>query len=135
MSPFIENGEKFIALKTLHIQRGDVVLYETGKTPSLNAKRIIGTEGDVVQIKKGMVYINGKQLNEDYLLTVRETCLSAKCSSDGLYEQGAVFEVPKDSYFVLGDNRKFSEDSRHWKDAYLKEKDIVGVIIFVFNGD
>lgn len=86
-------------------KNGDVVVFksdlaqEDGTNKNL-VKRVIGIPGDKVVIKDGNVYVNGKQLQEDYL-------------EEGTYTEGDTdITVPENKIFVLGDNRKISLDSR-----------------------
>ena len=80
-------------------------------------KRIIGIPGDIVEIKNDTVYVNGEQLEEPYL---KESMALG---------QNMVFEVPADSYFVMGDNRNISNDARYWNNTYVKKEQIIGKAI------
>ncbi|WMJ90350.1 signal peptidase I [Anaerocolumna sp. MB42-C2] len=100
-------------------QRGDIVVFPFPDDEKVNyLKRIIGLPGDTVEIKDGKVYINNskKPLKEDYL---KET----PTGSFGPYK------VPEDSYFMMGDNRNISEDSRYWNNPYVKKEKILGKAI------
>ena len=95
-------------------QRGDIVTFyypDDGKTQYL--KRIIGLPGETVEIIDGIVYIDEKPLTEDYL--------KEEMSGDF-----GPFTVPQDSYFMMGDNRNNSWDSRYWKDKYVDRSEIIG---------
>ena len=103
-------GDKLIALRTFYWfedpKRGDIVVFEYPDDPSeLFIKRIIGEPGDKVEIIDGKVYINDSRepLKEDYLKEPME-------GSFGPYT------VPEDCYFMMGDNRNDSLDSRFWND-------------------
>ena len=86
--------------------------------PSGSMENTIMT-GDTVKIEDGKVYVNGELLEEDYL---KETWTVAT----GPY----TFEVPEDSYFVMGDNRNNSYDGRYWTNTYVKKGKILGKAIF-----
>lgn len=79
-------------------------------------KRIIGLPGETVQIQDKKIYINGEELVESYGREVME--------SPGLAEQS--IQLGEDEYFVLGDNRNYSSDSRDPNVGNIKEEDIIG---------
>ncbi len=82
-------------------KRGDiVVLRRNARTPEI-LKRVVGLEGETLLIKGGHVYIDGRRLDEPYAL-------------GGTYPDFGPHAIEKDTYFVLGDNRKVSKDSRHF---------------------
>jgi len=82
-------------------------------------KRIIGMPGDIVEIRAGAVWINGKPLNEPYLADTPDA-----------WENRKPVEVPKDCYFVMGDNRNNSYDSRFW--GFVPRSAIVGTPLFIY---
>ena len=84
------------------LKRGDVIGFRFPPDPSRKfIKRVVGLPGDVIEIQRGTVFINGEKLDEPYLI-----------HGDG--KSMDAFRVPSDSYFVLGDNRRASFDSRDW---------------------
>jgi signal peptidase I len=85
-------------------------------------KRVIGMPGDTVEIKRGIVFINGKQLNEPYLNPLPDP--SAPQENTG------PFQVPARSYFVMGDNRDDSNDSRFW--GFVPRENIIGTPLFIY---
>lgn len=122
METTLEKDSKIIINKFSYIlgkpDRFDVVVFELeGKEHSFyNIKRVIGLPGESVQIKDGQVYIDGKEINE-------KVNVEAIVNS-GLAEDEIVLE--KDQYFVLGDNRNNSEDSRFATVGFIKKDDIIG---------
>lgn len=130
MKNTIMEGDRLIGFRLSYIfskpQRGDIVIFKFPDDETENyVKRIIGIPGDVIQIKEGHVYVNGELSTEDY---IREEMI------DNGLEQ--IFVVPEDSYFMLGDNRNGSSDSRFWKNTYVKRNKILAKVIFrYFDGE
>lgn len=126
MNPTLKNGEVFILNKMKYrfseVQRGDIISLQYADTKYL-IKRVIGLPGEKVEIKNSQLYIDDKQYKEDYL---PEDLVYDDFSLKTLgYES-----IPKDTYLVLGDNRKNSLDSREI--GLIKKKDINGKISFRF---
>ena len=95
-------------------QRGDIIaFYFPDDGESLYLKRIVGLPGEKIEGVDGMIYINGKPLSEDY---IREQ----------INEDFGPYVVPEDSWFVMGDNRNNSLDSRYWEDKFVERDEIVG---------
>jgi len=97
-------------------ERGDIVFFEWPDDPSQTyVKRIIGLPGEKVEIRKGKIYINDSEtcLDEPYLL-----------ETPAPLDFGPV-TVPENHYFMLGDNRNGSKDSRAWKDPYVSKDEIL----------
>jgi signal peptidase I len=110
--PFIdaEDGEeKFLFHGP---RRGDVVVFRYPRDPDRDfIKRIIGVPGDRVRVEEGIVYVNDVALEEDYITDHAGRDLEEEV-------------VPPDNYFVLGDNRPNSSDSRSW--GFVPEENIIG---------
>jgi signal peptidase I len=106
MMPSLDDQERIFINKFVYriepIQRGDIVVFRYPRDPQKSfIKRVIGVAGDHVRIADGRVFVNGKLLVEDYVPMA--------------YEDGRSYPeivVPPDSYFVLGDHRSLSNDSR-----------------------
>lgn len=110
-----------LAYKVRTPQRGDIVYIQNEMTDNeLFVKRVIGLPGETVSFKDGYVYIDGQKLNEAYIGEDVET------------NSTKTYEVPDGCYFVLGDNRENSLDSRYWDDPYVKFEDIKGKILVNF---
>ena len=120
MSDTLENGDEvFINKLVKSPDSGDVIVF----LPNGNEKshyyirRVIGVPGDVVQIKDGAVYINGELYNEKIDVAAMEDAGIA----------GEEIVLGEDEYFVLGDNRNNSEDSRYANIGNIKKEYIVGL--------
>jgi len=106
MMPSLDDQERIFINKFVYriepIQHGDIIVFRYPRDPAKSfIKRVIGVAGDHVRIEDGRVYLNGKQLVEDYVPRTYE--------DDRSYPDVV---VPPDSYFVLGDHRSLSNDSR-----------------------
>lgn len=106
--------------------RGEVVLFHfPDDTSRIFVKRVIGMPGDTVTVHNGHVYINGSVLSEPYL--------PSNLVTEGDY---GPYHVPPGYYFMLGDNRNISDDSRFWIHKYVARSAIVGradYVIWPFN--
>ena len=103
-----------LAYKNNDPERGDIIIFKNPDNEDiLYIKRVIGMPGETVEIHDGGVYIDGTLLDEPYLDTVTEG-------------EFGPYEVPEDHYFMMGDNRNNSADSRYWKNTYLAREKIVG---------
>lgn len=101
-------------------QRGDIVIFKYPDDESqLFIKRVIGLPGDKIVIRDGLVYINDSDepLDEPYL------------AEEPTGDFGPYY-VPEDSYFMLGDNRNYSKDSRLWVNTYVHEEKILAKAVF-----
>ena len=104
-------------------ERGDVVIFyfpDDVTEKNYYVKRIIGMPGDVVDIRDGHVYLNGSDtpLDEPYIREPMETPVELH------------YEVPEGCYFMMGDNRNYSADSRFWQNTYVRKEKIVAKVLF-----
>ncbi len=109
-------------------QRGDIIVFKYPEDPKRDfIKRVIGLPGDTLEISNQIVYINGKPLKEPYVrheLKLGEADFIAQRDNfDKLY-------IPPGFYFMMGDNRDSSMDSRYW--GYLKEDMIRGKAFLIY---
>ena len=119
MEPTIKDREiMVINRKIKHISRGDIIAFHPPHRPEVSyVKRIVGLPSEKVSVESGHVFINGKRLEEPYLD-------DKNIEPDHMDQRG----IPMDAFFVLGDNRKNSSDSRHWGD--VPRNLIKGKIVF-----
>lgn len=108
-------------------ERGDIIVFRYPNDLSINyVKRVIGLPGEKVVIEDGIVTVfptvtdKGIVLEEKYIPSENSTRLPSGASR-------AEFLVPKDQYFVLGDNRQASSDSREW--GFLPKEDLIGRVV------
>lgn len=128
MEHTIDPGDDLIGLRFVYHfsepQRGDIIIFDFPDNKAEKyVKRIIGLPGERITIRDAKIYINGREssLVEPYL---KEEWVRAT----GPYE----FEVPQDSYLVLGDNRNDSYDARYWTNTYVTKEDIVGKAYLIY---
>jgi signal peptidase I len=94
-------------------QRGDIVVFHSPMNGQVLIKRIIGLPGDSVSLSDGAVYINGKRLNEPYVRRSHGAPEPTEPFANGLpWSLQRPYRVPANSYFMMGDNRTDSGDSR-----------------------
>jgi len=127
MDPTLEDGERVIFNKLIYIldepERGDIVIIQR---PTKNyVKRIIGLPGETIEINRNELIIDGEEYTQTFL------------SEDAINKTGnfGPVTVPEDSYFVMGDNRAISKDSRNGL-GFINEEEIIGkseIVIYPFN--
>jgi len=117
MEPNLLVGDHLIVNKMTFssIHRGDIVVFKFPKEPERDfIKRVIGLPGDKLELKRKTVYVNGQALTEPYAHFLESPRAENDPVSDDVRQDYGPVTVPSDQYFMMGDNRDNSEDSRYW---------------------
>ena len=132
MMPTLQNQDKVLVSKISNtvgdIDRLDVLVFHTDENEDY-VKRVIGIPGDIITYENDMLFINNKRVEEPYLQSYE----AYKNSEDRFTEDFSLEtitghnQVPQGSYFVLGDNRRQSLDSRYF--LFIRKEDIVGKVV------
>ena len=119
MTPTLQDGQIVFSVKTRNMSRGDIVAFYYNNKVLI--KRVIASAGDWVDIDAdGTVYVNDEELIEPYI----------KEKSLGDADIAFPYQVPDGKYFVLGDHRETSADSRHTTVGCIDPEQLVGKIVF-----
>jgi signal peptidase I len=126
MEPNFNNGEYLLINRLVHnFKRGDVIgFYYPGQPSEKYIKRVIGLPGEKIKINKNKVIIYNRKNPDGFVLDE-----SFYLASDNFTQWNKTWQVPDDEYFVMGDNRGNSSDSRIW--STLPAKYIVGRAVLV----
>ncbi len=124
MLPNFEDGQFLIVSRINYLvgdpERGDVIVFHyPGNTEEDYIKRVIGVPGDVVEIRDTFVYVNDEPLDETY---INEPCTDNRCPDNQ-------WELGEDQFFVMGDNRNRSSDSRSASVGLVQREFIVGEVM------
>jgi signal peptidase I len=124
MQPQLVDQERIFVNRFIYrfkdVQRGDVVVFWYPRDRSKSfIKRVLGVQGDEVEIRRGIVYVNGTRVFEPYLKPEFQD-----------YKSFRKTIIPAGQYFVLGDHRNSSNDSRNW--GFVEQQLIYGKAIFVY---
>lgn len=127
MENTINIGDRVLAERVVFkingIERGDIVIFHptSGVKDKYLIKRVMGLPGETIEGIDGYVYINGKKLNETYV-------------KDLLDEDFGPYTIPENHYFMMGDNRTNSYDSRLWDIKFVSIDKIIGKAILKYVG-
>lgn len=126
MENTIMTGDRIFGNRLAYIakdpERFDIVIFKFPDDESqLFIKRIIGLPGETVEIRDGKVYINGS-----------DTPLDDSFTPEPPVGDYGPYEVPEGCYFMLGDNRNYSKDSRFWQNTYVEKDKILGKAVLKY---
>ena len=116
MRKTLEDGDILLLYKMAKFERNDIIVLDEKEDEEIIIKRIIALPGETIKIQNGKIYINDKEYNDEF---------AYGDTSD--YEQVTLGE---NEYFILGDNRLISKDSRYF--GTITEDEIIGKIVFRF---
>ena len=135
MLPTLENGDRMIVNKFKYTigepERFDIIVFHAPEQKDY-IKRVIGLPGDYVEYKNDQLYINGEQYDEPYLDELKEELTEGSLTFDFTLKEldPTIDVIPEDHVLVLGDNRRYSKDSRHI--GLVHVDDVVGSSNFIF---
>ncbi|WP_367599898.1 signal peptidase I [Pediococcus pentosaceus] len=136
MQPNLQDSERVLVWKPMEVKRMSVIVFDAhGEDPAATepvdyVKRVIGVPGDTISYKDGKLYVNDKLVPQKFIDEEQRTTgtgnwtLASIANKYG-WAKGPK-KVPKDSYFVLGDHRSVSNDSRYW--GFVKKSKVMGVV-------
>lgn len=137
MEPNLENNERVAVVKTAKIRHLSVIVFNAhGLDPDAKSKsvkyvkRVIGMPGDTVKAQDGKIYVNGKAISQKFISQFERTQGTGNWDINSLSTRNSwvlqTTKVPKNSYFVLGDHRSVSNDSRYW--GFVPRSRVIGVV-------
>lgn len=138
MEPNLMDAERVLAFKPAKVKHLSVIVFDAyGEDPSAKThtnyvKRVIGLPGDKVASKNGYIYVNNKKIKQSFISQTERTSgtgnwtLTTLAKQNGWGKGKKVTVVPKGKYFVLGDHRSVSNDSRYW--GFVDQKKVLGVV-------
>ena len=113
------------------IHRGDVVVFKYPDEPERDfIKRVIGLPGETLELRNKKVYVDGKPLDEPYVHFLEPASTSQEVTSFDVRERYGPVKVPAEQYFVMGDNRDNSQDSRYW--GFLPRDYVKGRALLIY---
>jgi signal peptidase I len=113
------------------IRRGEVIVFKFPQDPTRDfIKRVIGVPGDRIELKRKTLYVNGEARQEPYAHYFLPLSPDGERRSDDLREEYGPVTVPAGQYFMMGDNRDNSEDSRFW--GFMPATYVKGQALFIY---
>lgn len=114
-----------------NIRRGDIIVFKAPEEPDRDLiKRVVGLPGDRLELRRKQIYINGNRLDEPYVQFLEPIVDGASPKLGDLREEYGPVTVPSNQYFMMGDNRDNSQDSRYW--GFLPAPYVKGRALFIY---
>lgn len=114
--------EKYLPNRT--IERGEILAFWSPEDPDIRlVKRVVGLPGETLEIRNRVVYINGQKLNEPYVVHTDPRQFARR-------DNFGPVTIPPDNFFMMGDNRDNSNDSRFW--GFAPRKSLIGTPLFIY---
>jgi signal peptidase I len=127
----VSTGLERVLLPRRDIRRGDVIVFKSPEEPDRDLiKRVIGLPGDRLELRRKKVHVNGKPLDEPYAQFLQPPSPEGSPRTDDLREEYGPVTVPERQYFMMGDNRDNSQDSRYW--GFLPASYVKGHALFIY---
>jgi signal peptidase I len=113
------------------VGRGDIIVFKYPEEPERDfIKRVIGLPGDRLELRRKRIYINGELLDEPYVRYLEAPSTDGPLRIGDLREEYGPVTVPAGQYFMMGDNRDNSEDSRYW--GFMPESYVKGEALIIY---
>jgi signal peptidase I len=124
-------GVERLLLPTREIRRGDIVVFKYPDEPERDfIKRVIGLPGETIELKNKKVHVDGRPLDEPYVHFLEPASDDGEVTSFDVRERYGPVRVPPGQYFVMGDNRDNSQDSRYW--GFLPRDYVKGRALMIY---
>ena len=128
---FGPHGPEGAVLPTRDVRRGDIVVFKYPEEPQRDfIKRVIGLPGETIELRNKKVLVDGKAIDEPYVHFLEASHETGEITSFDVRERYGPVKVPDGQYFVMGDNRDNSQDSRYW--GFLPRHYIKGKALMIY---
>lgn len=135
MEPALPNGTHLVVRRTDEVRRGDIIVFRYPQDPRVTyVKRAVAIEGDVVEIRAKKLFVNGRAVDEPYVMHEDTVTYPNEPSMPEPYrsrDHFGPYRVPAKQYFMLGDNRDRSADSRYW--GTVAHDLVIGRVVLVYS--
>ena len=131
MLPTFEDEDRIIVSKVSSINRFDMIVFNAPDAKEKYIKRVIGVPGDYIEMIEDVLYVNGEAIDEPYVRYIEGDPITNRMTENFTLEEiTGIEKVPNGAFFVLGDHRLKSNDSRSF--GLIYENDVIGEVKFRF---